>query len=134
MREALKARNGCRIKCRARIERFGSKRAYKGPDIVTLLLRNVICIKTGELLTDHLWFKAGKWSKPLLAGDEIEFEARATPYMKGYRGRREDAWDAPPIEEDWRLERPTKVRKIGATVEAGSLFAAKDCPSVAARL
>lgn len=64
--------------------------------------------KTRPPLTDHLWFTTGKWSAGVRAGDVIEFDARADEYIKGYHGRR-DLPDAAPIEQDWRLTRPTKV-------------------------
>ena len=41
-------------------------------------------------------------------GGMVEFDARAPTYMKGYRGRRDDVYDA-PIEMDYKLERPTRV-------------------------
>lgn len=107
----LEQRDGCRFLCRAVVERFGTKPAYRGPAIETILLRNVVEAKTGVVLTDHLWFATGKWSQGLKAGDRIAFEARSASYLKGYRGRREDVYDA-PVRQDWRLQRPTQVRVV----------------------
>lgn len=104
----LGKRAGNRFRCRATVERFGTKRAYKGPPIPTILLRDVSDVRLGTALTDHLWFTQGKWSERLSPGDTFEFDGRVGPYTKGYRGRRDDD-DMPPISRDWRLERPTKV-------------------------
>ena len=107
MREKLRLLNGQRIRVTARIERFGEKPAFRGPPIKTILLRRVVY---GEQeVTDHLWMTAGKWSEGLQPGHIVAFNARVTIYAKGYKGRREDVWDA-PIERDYRLSRPTKVQ------------------------
>jgi hypothetical protein len=47
----------------------------------------------------------------LKPGDVIQFEGRVDTYIKGYRGYRDDVYDA-PIEEDYRLVYPTKFKKI----------------------
>ena len=44
------------------------------------------------------------------AGDVVEFEARVTPYEKGYKGGREYVYK--PVTIDYKLSRPTKVEKI----------------------
>lgn len=38
--------------------------------------------------------------------------ARVSIYEKGYKGYRNDVFDR-PIEKDYRLSRPTKIKKIG---------------------
>ena len=91
------------------VARFGEKSSYKGPPLKTLMLTDVRY--GGAVITDHLWFTHGRWSKDLDIGDKIEFDARVTTYEKGYRGHREDAWDAPPPSIDYRLSHPTKVVK-----------------------
>ena len=48
----------------------------------------------------------------LKPGDVVEFDARVTPYLKGYKGNREDE-DLPPVERDYRLSYPTKFEKVG---------------------
>ncbi|NOG73744.1 hypothetical protein [Roseicella sp. DB1501] len=121
-RHVLENLNGRRFRCRAIIERFGTKNAFRGPPLTTLLLRDVTDPMTGAVLTEHLWFTAGNWSEGLQPGDAIEFEARVTEYLKGYRGRRDDVWGA-PVRVDYRLERPTQVRKIAEPdLSAGALF------------
>jgi hypothetical protein len=106
-RHELQKRDGTRFRCRATIERFGTKTAFKGPPIPTILLRDIVDAGTGTLLTDHLWFTAGKWSTGLTLGNTFEFEVRSADYVKGYRGRHE-VYNA-PISHDWKLQRPTKV-------------------------
>jgi hypothetical protein len=106
-RKELEKRDGMRFRCRAFVERFSTKTAFKGPSVRTILLRDVVDADTGVLLTDHLWFTVGKWAAGLAAGDIFEFEARAADYIKGYQGRRA-VYDA-PVSQDWKLQRPTKV-------------------------
>ena len=103
--------NGQRLRFEARVERFGTKSAYRGPDVLTLMLRDVIRHDTRELVTSHLWFTAGKWSSDLKEGDLIEFDARVTEYAKGYRGRREDVLS--DVTLDYHLARPTRVVVVG---------------------
>lgn len=68
----------------------------------------------GKIVTDHLWFDLTKGfeSADLLPGDVVEFCARVSIYEKGYKGYRNDVFDR-PIEKDYRLSRPTKIKKIG---------------------
>jgi hypothetical protein len=104
----LSKRDGERFRCRATIGRFGTKPAYKGSPIRTIMLSNVRDVTTGALLTDHLWFTCGKWSDGIRVGNVIEFDARVGDYVKGYQGLR-DLPDASPVGLDWKLQRPTKV-------------------------
>lgn len=109
MRVKLKKYNGKRLRFSARIERFGEKSAFKGYTVPTLLLKNVKIIDTQKVITDHLWFTKGKsWDKSSV-GDIVEFDARVTTYEKGYKGYRDDVYDS-PIEIDYKLERPTKIK------------------------
>jgi hypothetical protein len=116
MRKALRKREGERFRVRCQIDRFGTKRAFKGAPVPTVLLKNLHDAITGDLLTDHLWFTAGKWCQGLRIGDTIEFDARVGAYLKGYQGRREDVFS--DISEDYRLERPTRVVRIELQVKA----------------
>lgn len=118
-RAVLQQRDGLRFRCRAFVERFGMRKAFRGPDQPTVLLRDIVDAENALPLTEHLWFVCGKWSAGLVPGDTLEFDARATPYLKGYRGRR-DIPDASPVTRDWRLERPTKVavlRSVSTTTQ-----------------
>lgn len=96
----------------AAFSRFGIKNGWKG-DVPTVLFKNV---KFGDkIVCDHLWFDCGKQfdALDLQCGDIVEFSARVTSYVKGYFGHRFDAYIENPPREDWKLERPTKVKKIG---------------------
>ena len=106
-RQELQKRDGTRFRCRAVVDRFGTKAAFRGSPVPTILLRDVVDADTGTLLTDHLWFTTGKWSTGLAAGYIFEFEAPAADYIKGYQGRR-GVYNA-PVSRDWKLQRPTKV-------------------------
>jgi hypothetical protein len=106
--------NGQRFRVTAVFERWGTKRGWKGRTVTTLLLRDLRHAETGKMLTQHLWFTSGAtWNRlGLKPGDHVAFDARATPYEKGYFGRRAEdmgqAWSA----VDYRLERPTNARRI----------------------
>lgn len=111
MREALKEQEGIRGTFRGTVARFGTKSAYRGAPLPTLMLSDVKDA-TGKVVTDHLWLTIGVQIKrlDLQIGDTVVFDARVTQYEKGYKGYREDVYDA-PIELDYRLSNPTKVRK-----------------------
>lgn len=92
--------------------RFGEKNGYKGP-VQTVLLKDV-CNESGKMVTDHLWFNLTKGFSAidLKGGELIEFRARVKEYVKGYKGHVEERrWDA-PLELDYKLSRPAKVRVI----------------------
>ena len=108
-RTELAKRNGKRFRVKATIERFGTKRGWKGRELQTVLFRNVID-EAGAPLADHLWITAGKWSSGLKPGDAISFDARVDEYEKGYFGRRDDVYVE--ASRDWHLERPTKVERL----------------------
>lgn len=115
-RRALKPLNGERLRFRATIERFGTKSAYRGWPIKTMLLKDVRVVRTGLIVTDHLWFRVGtvaepaKWALGLEEGMLIEFDARVDEYWSGYCGRREDVYA--PEGVDYHLERPTHVSVV----------------------
>ena len=115
MRKNLEVCNGDRLRFEGVVSRFGWKNGYKGP-LRTLLLRDVVFVEDGRDATGHLWFTCGKWSEELGVGDRIRFDARIDEYEKGYKGWREDVWDA-PVERDYRLVRPTKIEKVTEGVE-----------------
>lgn len=95
--------------------RFGEKNGYKDP-IPTVLLKNV-CDESGKMVTDHLWLNLTKGfaTLDLKGGETVEFRARVREYVKGYKGRDwVRAMDA-PLEEDYKLSRPTKIRVIAGS-------------------
>jgi len=113
MREKLKEIHGVRSTFKAIFVRHGERTSY-GYVKKTLLFQDVRD-SHDRVMTDHLWFTAGKWSDSLNLepGDAVQFEARVTQYKKGYRGRRDDDFDdRPPPSIDYRLSHPTKIRKL----------------------
>jgi hypothetical protein len=94
--------------------RFGRKPGYKGSE-TTILLTHICDIASRKLVTDHVWLTMGKQLQKLdlKVGDILRFDARVTEYLKGYQGRRdEDDYDCKPVESDFRLSFPSKLRKI----------------------
>jgi hypothetical protein len=118
MRNLLKKQEGRRGEFRGTVALYGAKTAFRGPDIPTVMLKDVRD-ETGEIVTDHLWMTVGKQLTCLnvQVGEEIVFAARVTPYEKGYKGHREDVYDA-PRSIDYRLSNPTKIRRVETTHEA----------------
>lgn len=110
MRERLHDKSGVRGCYTATFSRFGSKSAYKGPPLKTVLL---IDLKddVGREVCDHLWFNFTKEFEAanLQPGDQVRFNARSKPYWKGYRGHRYDDDEMRTIEKDYKLSHPTKT-------------------------
>jgi len=113
MRKELKKLIGQRLRFTGEIERYGVKRGWKGREEKTVLLRNIRRDGETEVVTDHLWFTAGKtWvASGMAPGAKVAFQARVGKYVKGYQGYREDVISTVSI--DYRLERPTKAEVIG---------------------
>ena len=112
MRKKMKSISGQRERFRATFSRTGTKKNYHGFPEITLLFDDVYREKNGQLITDHLWFNNTKafQAVDLEAGDVVEFDARVTPYGKGYQGCRQFIYK--PITRDYKLSRPTKVKKV----------------------
>jgi hypothetical protein len=92
--------------------RGGIKNGWKGRIDKTVLLKNIRNL-SGVLMCDHLWFNLTKQfcALSLVEGDVVQFDARVKEYEKGYKGYRDDVDDA-PIETDYKLSHPTKIKKI----------------------
>ena len=114
-RRELARRKSERLRFRGRVERFGSKSAFKGDDLKTILLTDVAFADTGAPATDHMWFTAGKWTQGAKAGDTIEFDGRIERYVKGYGGQNPLYGEVSdkPLETDYRITRPTNVAILG---------------------
>ena len=110
MRKALKEINEVRQTFVGTFVRFGVKNGYKGT-VETVLLKD-IRLPDGRCLADHLWFNLTKQfhALHLEEGDIVRFDARVKKYQKGYKGRRDDVYI--PIETDYKLSYPTKVKKL----------------------
>lgn len=94
-------------------EKEGWKSGYNGgsPTILLTKIKN----SDGKVLADHLWFNytKGFYSLGQLEqGDVIQFNARCTEYVKGYFGNDPIVAAEHPIEEDYRLSNPTKVKLL----------------------
>lgn len=125
MRNELAKIEGNRARFEGIFVRFGTKRGYKGYLETTVLLRDVKSIQTGQIMTEHLWFTCGKRLEilSLKENDVVRFDARVTPYEKGYKGYRDDGYgDFKPIETDYRLSFPTNVVKVGQCEEVARLL------------
>ncbi len=104
VRRQLQEHDGERTRFTAGFVRFGTTSNRWNPyAIETLLLADVRFID-GRPATEHLWFKAGKWSKELelQPGMRIAFDARVSTYFKGYYRD----------ELDYRLSFPTKAEVV----------------------
>lgn len=114
MREKLKNIEGVRKRFIATFVRYGTKSAYRGYPIVTLLFENVRD-KHGDIFSDHIWFTTNKTFEKYSfnEGDNIVFDARVKTYYKGYKGHRED-YDLPPVTKDYKLSHPNNIVWHGA--------------------
>jgi hypothetical protein len=110
LRKELKQYIDIRERFRGIFERQGTKSGYKGP-IPMILLTDIKDVH-GNIVCDHLGFNLTKGFEQLQLskGDVVEFNARAKVYIKGYFGYKEDVYV--PIEKDYKLSYPTKVRKL----------------------
>jgi hypothetical protein len=110
-RQKLGQKEGERDLYTGEFVRLGWKNGYKGM-LRTVLLKDVKD-SNGNIVTEHLWFNLTKGFEALdlQEGDIVEFRGRVEMYVKGYKGYRDDVYDK-PLEEDWKLSRPTKVRKL----------------------
>lgn len=122
MRDNLQKINEKRTKFTGVFVRYGTKPRYhvtfcSGTQDPTILLRDIK--KSGKIITDHLWFNLTKQFNTLgklHEGDVIEFYARVKQYVKGYKGRRDDdefEEQEHPIELDYKLSHPTKIKVMG---------------------
>jgi hypothetical protein len=113
MRNQLKKINGVRSTFTGTFERYGFKNGYRGKQLTTILLKD-IKDKYGKLRSDHLWFNLTKEFDvlPIEEGDRLQFDARVSEYTKGYNGYKWEVAIEKPLEQDYRLSRPTNIRKI----------------------
>lgn len=67
-------------------ERLGTKPSYNSPfPDTTVLLKDIRLFKSGEKLTDHLWFNYTRGFQKLghlVKGDVIKFNGRVSGYLK----------------------------------------------------
>jgi len=122
MRKGLENINGVRQKFIAVFERYGTKTNFKGYPQKTILLKNV---SNGiKIITDHIWFTMTKGFEALgelKQGDKLEFYARVKEYYKGYAGYKEEVQWEKPIELDYKLSHPTKIKKYNENIQIQAL-------------
>ena len=113
MRQERERRDGERATFHGTFVRFGSKRGWVG-DLPTVLFQD-IRTPTGEPICDHVWMNLTKGTAALdlQIGDVVQFDARVLEYEKGYKGRRDDVYDA-PISIDYKLSHPTRLVKVAS--------------------
>lgn len=117
MRTELKKINGVRSRFKGIFERNGTKKNWHGFPEPTILLKD-ITDQSGKVVTEHLWFTLTKGFESLgtlTPGDVVEFDARVTPYTKGYRGYRDDVDSYSST--DYRLSHPTRISRVSNQVE-----------------
>lgn len=93
------------------IERTGYKNGYKSFEPTLLLLK--IRDESGHIITDHLWFNYTKGFLKLgtlKQGDVVEFDARVGEYIKGYKGYNLERQMEQPLQADYKLQYPTKIK------------------------
>lgn len=114
MRENLKKIDGLRKEFIGTFVRYGTKTNFKGYPEKTILLSNVHLSNYKDIFTEHIWFNLTKeFSKiDLKDGDIVSFQARVKEYYKGYKGYREEIQFEKPIERDYKLSHPTKIKII----------------------
>jgi len=117
MRQELKLIDGLRKQFTGTFVRYGKKTGFKGYPLTTILLSNVVCTASSKINCDHLWFNLTKEfdNIKLVEGDTVMFDARVKEYTKGYKGHRyddDDYMNEHPIESDYKLSHPTKIKLI----------------------
>jgi hypothetical protein len=91
MRKELQPFCDKKLRLQGEVERFGLKKAFRGGDLPTMLLKNVRLSADGNGITvDHLWVTVGKTIATLDPGegDILAFNAWIRKYEKGYVNNR----------------------------------------------
>ena len=114
MRKELAQIHRLRREFTATFVRFGSKTNFKGYPETTILLSNIQNPINNKIFAEHLWFNLTKeFDKiELKEGDVISFHARVKEYYKGYKGYREELQWEKPVEKDYKLSHPTKIKLL----------------------
>jgi hypothetical protein len=109
MRIGLKKELGKRKKFKGLFVRIGRKTGFNGFSQETILLKDIIDLENGALVTDHLWLNLTKGFEALSIkeGVALEFEARIKEYTKGYVNSR---YKIDQQKKDYKLSHPTKFK------------------------
>jgi hypothetical protein len=109
MRTGLKKELGNRKKFSGLFVRLGRKAGFNGYSQETVLLKNIIDLENGVVVTDHLWLNLTKGFEELNVkeGMALEFEARIKEYTKGYVNKH---FKSDRQKKDYKLSHPTKFK------------------------
>lgn len=109
MRIGLKKEAGNRKKFKGTFVRTGHKTGFKGRSQETILLKDIVDLESGSIITDHLWlnFTKGFETTGAKEGMTLEFEARITEYTKGYVNRE---YKIDHRKKDYKLSHPIKFK------------------------
>lgn len=105
MRHALQPFAGKRMRFRGIFVCYGERRTWRGVDKRTLLLREIVELRSNTMMAYHLWFALTKGFKKvgaLQVGDRLEFNARVWTYPEQYGG-----YDV--LARRYKLSHPTKI-------------------------
>jgi hypothetical protein len=118
MRHTLKQIEDLRSTFSGTFVRFGQKNGWEGRVETTILLKD-ITDSHGGVVCDHLWFNLTKQFNclGLKENDKVEFCARVKEYTKGYKGWNEERQMERPIQRDYKLSHPTKVKLLNRAPE-----------------
>lgn len=83
MRSRLGQFNRQRLRLMAVVGRAGQRPGLTARDRQMLVLLQVRQVESGEVLTDHLWTRRGRWARGLTGGELIELTAKVSEYRKG---------------------------------------------------
>ena len=114
MRKEFKKIDGQRDLFTAKYVREGTKNAFKGSALPTILFKEVRRVSDKKLMCDHIWLNKTKAlaALDLSLGLEIQFVARVKKYSKGYQGRRPEV--RKENKQDFKLSHPTQVKIVRA--------------------
>lgn len=73
-----------------------------------LLLVDVVRSDTGKPIAKNIWFRDGKWSRNMKAGQRYAFMARVSQCLS----RRQAPGVSGRINQEWRLANPTRVTDV----------------------
>ncbi len=109
MRLGLKKEAESRKKFRGLFVRIGRKAGFNGYSQETILLKNIVDLESGVVVTDHIWLNLTKGfeSTGIKEGTTLEFEARIKEYTKGYVNKH---YKIDHQKKDYKLSHPTKFK------------------------
>lgn len=110
-RDALSKYVGTRVKVFGVVRKFGRAMVLGKTLGDTVNITGIRLCRTGELLTDHMWFYRALFPAWVSLGDRITFEGEVNQYLKGRfekRGKKVQR----NISYDYRLTDVRSVQRI----------------------